>query len=50
MSQFAIVDLISITFDLSSISVIISNRGTIIGKTRKNHIPRTGDFNEVSKM
>jgi hypothetical protein len=27
--------------------VIISNTGTVIGKTRKNHIPRVGDFNEV---
>ncbi|XP_046840620.1 beta-ureidopropionase-like [Xenia sp. Carnegie-2017] len=27
-------------------SVIISNTGSIIGKTRKNHIPRVGDFNE----
>ncbi|XP_031552475.1 beta-ureidopropionase-like [Actinia tenebrosa] len=27
-------------------SVVISNTGDIIGKTRKNHIPRVGDFNE----
>lgn len=27
-------------------AVIISNSGSIIGKTRKNHIPRVGDFNE----
>ncbi|XP_074594898.1 beta-ureidopropionase pyd3 [Brevipalpus obovatus] len=27
-------------------AVIISHTGTIIGKTRKNHIPRVGDFNE----
>jgi beta-ureidopropionase len=27
-------------------AVIISNNGCIIGKNRKNHIPRTGDFNE----
>ncbi|XP_037089937.1 beta-ureidopropionase-like [Pollicipes pollicipes] len=27
-------------------AVIISNRGHVIGKTRKNHIPRVGDFNE----
>lgn len=28
--------------------VVISNSGKIMGKTRKNHIPRVGDFNEVS--
>ena len=28
--------------------VVISNSGRIMGKTRKNHIPRVGDFNEVS--
>lgn len=27
-------------------AVFISNRGTILGKHRKNHIPRVGDFNE----
>lgn len=27
-------------------AVIISHTGNIIGKTRKNHIPRVGDFNE----
>ncbi|EDO37352.1 predicted protein [Nematostella vectensis] len=27
-------------------AVIISNTGEVIGKTRKNHIPRVGDFNE----
>lgn len=27
-------------------AVIISNTGKVIGKTRKNHIPRVGDFNE----
>ncbi|CAD6192175.1 unnamed protein product [Caenorhabditis auriculariae] len=27
-------------------AVIISNHGTVIGRTRKNHIPRVGDFNE----
>jgi len=27
-------------------AVIISNNGTIVGKSRKNHIPRVGDFNE----
>ncbi|CAF1020859.1 unnamed protein product [Didymodactylos carnosus] len=27
-------------------AVIISNRGNVIGITRKNHIPRVGDFNE----
>jgi len=27
-------------------AVIIGNNGNIIGKTRKNHIPRVGDFNE----
>uniref|UniRef100_T1IPB8 Beta-ureidopropionase n=1 Tax=Strigamia maritima TaxID=126957 RepID=T1IPB8_STRMM len=29
-------------------AVVISNNGKILGKTRKNHIPRVGDFNEVS--
>jgi hypothetical protein len=28
-------------------AVIISNTGKVMGKTRKNHIPRVGDFNEV---
>lgn len=28
-------------------AVVISHNGTVIGKTRKNHIPRVGDFNEV---
>jgi len=27
-------------------AVIISNTGHVMGKTRKNHIPRVGDFNE----
>ena len=30
-------------------SVVISNSGKVLGKSRKNHIPRVGDFNEVSK-
>lgn len=29
-------------------AVVISNSGLVMGKTRKNHIPRVGDFNEVS--
>lgn len=29
-------------------AVVVSNSGTVLGKTRKNHIPRVGDFNEVS--
>ena len=33
-------------FNLYSL-VIISNNGSVLGKTRKNHIPRIGDFNEV---
>jgi beta-ureidopropionase len=28
-------------------AVVISNTGNVIGKSRKNHIPRIGDFNEV---
>lgn len=28
-------------------AVIISNSGALLGKSRKNHIPRVGDFNEV---
>jgi beta-ureidopropionase len=27
-------------------AVIIGNNGVVLGKTRKNHIPRVGDFNE----
>lgn len=27
-------------------AVVISNNGNVIGKSRKNHIPRVGDFNE----
>ena len=27
-------------------AVVISNTGNVIGKSRKNHIPRVGDFNE----
>nr|XP_048307458.1 beta-ureidopropionase isoform X2 [Myodes glareolus] len=27
-------------------AVVISNSGVVMGKTRKNHIPRVGDFNE----
>ncbi|XP_067911542.1 beta-ureidopropionase isoform X1 [Heterodontus francisci] len=27
-------------------AVVISNSGNVLGKTRKNHIPRVGDFNE----
>lgn len=27
-------------------AVIIDNRGNVLGKHRKNHIPRVGDFNE----
>ncbi|XP_038619195.1 beta-ureidopropionase isoform X4 [Tachyglossus aculeatus] len=29
-------------------AVVISNSGVVLGKTRKNHIPRVGDFNESS--
>lgn len=28
-------------------AVVISHTGNVIGKSRKNHIPRVGDFNEV---
>lgn len=28
-------------------AIVVSESGQIIGKTRKNHIPRVGDFNEV---
>lgn len=27
-------------------AVVVSNNGTVLGKHRKNHIPRVGDFNE----
>ncbi|XP_053557964.1 beta-ureidopropionase [Bombina bombina] len=29
-------------------AVVISNSGVVLGKSRKNHIPRVGDFNESS--
>uniref|UniRef100_A0A8B9R9M0 Ureidopropionase, beta n=1 Tax=Astyanax mexicanus TaxID=7994 RepID=A0A8B9R9M0_ASTMX len=29
-------------------AVVVSNTGNVLGKSRKNHIPRVGDFNEVS--
>lgn len=35
---------------MSYSSVIISNNGSVLGKTRKNHIPRIGDFNEVKTI
>ena len=35
-------------FSIVFFSVIISNNGDVLGKTRKNHIPRVGDFNEVT--
>lgn len=28
-------------------AVVVSNSGKVMGKSRKNHIPRVGDFNEV---
>ena len=28
-------------------AVVISNSGKVMGTSRKNHIPRVGDFNEV---
>lgn len=31
---------------LANTAVVISNTGNVLGKTRKNHIPRVGDFNE----
>lgn len=31
-------------------AVVVSNSGSVLGKTRKNHIPRVGDFNEVSTL
>lgn len=33
---------------LHNTAVVISNTGAVLGKTRKNHIPRVGDFNESS--
>ena len=27
--------------------VVIAPSGKVVGKSRKNHIPRVGDFNEV---
>ena len=34
---------------LANTAVVISSSGKVIGKSRKNHIPRVGDFNEVSR-
>ncbi|KAH9525790.1 Beta-ureidopropionase [Bulinus truncatus] len=31
---------------LQNTAVVISNTGEVLGKSRKNHIPRVGDFNE----
>ncbi|XP_062506815.1 beta-ureidopropionase-like [Corticium candelabrum] len=31
---------------LANTAVVISNDGVVLGKSRKNHIPRVGDFNE----
>lgn len=31
-------------------AVVVSNSGKVMGKTRKNHIPRVGDFNEVQNI
>ncbi|KAL8571481.1 Beta-ureidopropionase [Nucella lapillus] len=31
---------------LANTAVVISNTGAVLGKSRKNHIPRCGDFNE----
>lgn len=31
-------------------AVVISQTGHVIGKSRKNHIPRVGDFNEVNEL
>lgn len=30
-------------------AVVISNSGGVIGKHRKNHIPRVGDFNGAAR-
>ena len=32
---------------LANTAVVVSNTGRVMGKSRKNHIPRVGDFNEV---
>ena len=32
---------------LANTAIVISNQGRVMGKSRKNHIPRVGDFNEV---
>ena len=32
---------------LANTAVVISSSGAVLGKSRKNHIPRVGDFNEV---
>jgi beta-ureidopropionase len=29
-------------------AVVVGNNGNVIGKHRKNHIPRVGDFNEAT--
>ena len=43
-----IIDSIDPSFKLLFFKVIISNTGNVIGISRKNHIPRVGDFNEVA--
>lgn len=35
---------------LANTAVVINNHGAVMGKSRKNHIPRVGDFNEVSLL
>ena len=35
---------------LANTAVVISPSGKVMGKSRKNHIPRVGDFNEVSSL
>jgi beta-ureidopropionase len=39
---------ILLLFEISNHTVVIGNNGNYIGKSRKNHIPRVGDFNEAT--
>ena len=31
-------------------AVVIGTNGQVVGRSRKNHIPRVGDFNEVHRF
>ena len=45
--QYYLLSCVAVT--CSVCTVVISNTGKVMGKSRKNHIPRVGDFNEVGE-